>query len=114
MSKCSWPLGNGKTLEFDIYTHDTSWNQVAGLYIFAHLINSTEWKAIYVGQADAFSTRIPNHEKWDLARLHGATHVHALVVPQSANRDILEQLLIASLRPPLNKQHKTAYRQTGS
>jgi len=62
MSKCLWPLGGGETLEFTIYTQGSDWNKVAGLYIFSYRINDTEWRAVYVGQTDDFSSRIPNHE----------------------------------------------------
>lgn len=106
MTKCTWPLGNGQTLDFTVYNFDGIWNKVAGLYIFAYKTDATHWGAAYVGQTDDFSSRIPNHEKWDSAVRHGATHVHALVVPQAATRDTWEKLLISNLQPPLNEQHR--------
>lgn len=106
MDRCKWPLGSGETLEFGIYNHEGDWNKVSGLYIFAHMTDAIHWRAIYVGQAEDFSSRIPNHEKWSLARQHGATHIHAVVVPQAANRDTWEKRLIAYLQPPLNVQHR--------
>ena len=105
MDKCTWPLGNNQSLDFDIYDPRTvSWNEVAGLYIFANLTDSTHWHSFYVGQTDNFKSRIPNHERWNSAVRHGATHVHALVVPQAANRDTWERRLIALLQPVLNDQ----------
>ncbi len=106
MRKCSWPLGNGNTLDFTIYTHEVDWNKVPGLYVFAYMINDTQWHAVYVGQADDFSSRIPDHEKWSSAVRLGATHVHALAVPLAANRDTWERRLIAELQPNLNVQHR--------
>jgi len=107
MSTCTWPLGNNETLEFTIYDPTTTtWNEVAGLYIFAYPTNDTHWTALYVGKADDFSDRIPSHERWPEAVQLGATHVHALVVPLEANRDNWEQMLIRHLQPPMNQQFR--------
>lgn len=113
MNECTWPLGTGQTIEFTIDDPDTTtWNAVAGLYIFAYY-NGQHWIAVYVGQTEDFSTRIPNHEKWDSARRLGATHIHAKVVPQAATRDTLEQRLIEYLQPVLNVQYRDL-RRSGS
>lgn len=105
MDKCNWPVGNGQSVEFIIYDPETvQWNSAAGLYIFAYSTGGGRWKALYVGQTEDFSSRIPNHERWEEARRLGATHVHARVVPQAATRDVLERLLIENLQPPLNTQ----------
>lgn len=105
MSTCTWPLGNGQTLDFVVYGSNVKWNKVAGLYIFAY-DDGHYWQALYVGQTDDFSSRIPSHEKWDSAVRRGATHIHAAVVPKAATRDTLEKRLIAHLHPVLNEQHK--------
>ncbi len=106
MSNCAWPLGNGQSVECTIYDSNTTWNRVSGLYIFAYRTDETHWRALYVGQADDFSFRIPSHERWDETVRLGATHVHALVVPQAVNRDNLEQMLIQNLQPPMNDQYR--------
>ena len=111
MNRCTWPLGNGQNLAFDIYSSNTEWNEVAGLYIFAY-DNGQHWRALYVGQTDDFSSRIPSHEKWNAAVRRGATHIHAVVVPQAAMRDTWEKLLIAHLQPPMNEQYKGLRRMT--
>jgi len=105
MNTCVWPLGNGQTLNFAVYGSNVTWNKVAGLYIFAYY-DGQYWQALYVGQTDDFSSRIPSHEKWDTAVRRGATHIHAAVVPQEATRDTLEKRLIAHLQPPMNEQYK--------
>ena len=106
MSKCSWPLGNGQTLDFTIYSVNDQWKQVAGLYIFAYPSDESHWGALYVGKTDDFSSRVPGHEKWDSAVRLGATNVHALVVPQRDLRDTWERCLIAHLQPTLNEVYK--------
>ncbi len=107
-AKCSWPLGNGNNLQFDIYTKEnTVWNDVSGLYIFTY-ITAVHWYPLYVGQADSFKTRLSSHERWDEAVRKGATHVHALAVPQHLIRDLWEGMLIQNLQPPMNVQHRNA------
>ncbi len=103
MSTCKWPLGNGQTLEFTVYGSDTTWNKTAGLYVFTYQ-TPQGWIALYVGQTDDFSARLPNHERWNEAARLGATHVHAVVVPLQANRDLYEKMLIRNLQPRLNDQ----------
>jgi hypothetical protein len=103
MNTCKWPLGNGQTLEFKVYGTNENWNNVAGLYIFSYL--ATEgWFPLYVGQANPFSDRLPNHERLSEAVQRGATHIHAVVVPQQANRDNWARMLIQYLQPPMNVQ----------
>lgn len=111
MNKCLWPLENGQNLEFIIYSPESNWNKVAGLYIFANSADGQHWRALYIGQTNDFSSRLPTHEKWDLAVRRGATHIHALVVSQAVMRDLWEQRLISYLQPPLNDQYKSLSRK---
>lgn len=105
MSQCSWPLGNGESLTFTIYEPSSvTWNAVAGLYIFARPLPNNRWDALYIGKTEDFSSRLPNHEVWESALRHGATHIHALVVPLAANRQTWERMLIQHLQPILNVQ----------
>ena len=106
MLTCNWPLGNGEVLECTIYDSSATWNRVAGLYIFAYHTDQTHWRALYVGQTDDFSSRIPSHDRWDEAVRLGATHIHALVVSQVANRDKWEKMLVQNLQPRMNVQNR--------
>ena len=106
MSTCKWPIGNSEALEFTIYDSAVTWNKVAGLYIFAYRTDEVHWTALYVGQAEDFSVRLPSHEKWNSAVRLGATHIHALVVPLAANRDKWEKMLIQHLQPRMNVQYR--------
>ncbi len=106
MSNCTWPLGNGESFECGIYSQDGVWNRLAGLYIFACIRDETHWRALYVGQTDDFGSRIPSHERWTEAVLLGATHVHAAVVSNQADRNMLEAMLIQNLQPPMNNHFR--------
>lgn len=94
------------THEFTVYNYGATWNEVAGIYIFAGINSAGRWQALYIGQCDAFCNRVPNHEQWSAALRLGATHVHARVVSQAATRDALEQQLIQACDPPLNTHHR--------
>ena len=102
-----WPLGNGKFLPFEVYCSNEDWNDVPGLYIFAiQEPPRGDWHSLYVGQADSFSKRLPNHERWHEAVRNGATHIHAIVVKSQSDRDLWERMLIQHLQPPMNIQHR--------
>lgn len=92
--------------QFTVYTANTSWYDVGGIYIFCGLSPQNQWVALYIGQADSFRNRIPSHEQWTPAVRLGATHIHALVVPQAAMRDAIEHQLIQACQPRLNVQLK--------
>jgi excinuclease UvrABC nuclease subunit len=85
---------------------NTTWNDVPGIYIFAGMVSPNQWRAFYIGQAGSFKDRLPNHENWSAAARLGATHVHAMLVPQAATRDIIEEQLIRVCQPTLNVQLK--------
>lgn len=101
MNKAIW-----NTHEFTVLQKQASWHDVAGIYIFCGITPQNQWKPYYIGQADSFLNRIPNHERWDEAVQLGATHVHAMVVSEAVNRDAIEQALIRSFQPVLNTQHR--------
>lgn len=104
-STCNWPLPNGQTITFHVYNSNTNWLKAGGLYIFSYLAENG-WFPLYVGQTEDFSNRLPNHERLNEAVQRGATHIHAVQVPQAAKRDELERFLIQHLQPPLNEHHR--------
>ncbi len=105
MATCSWPINDTQHLDFEIVDNNNNWNDVPGLYIFTYQ-NGANWFPLYVGQAESFQSRLPNHERLDEAVQNGATHIHALVVHDQAQRDQWEQMLIQHLHPPMNTQHR--------
>lgn len=90
---------------FGVYQKNTSWSTRAGVYIFCGLNERGLWRPYYIGQADSFIGRLPNHERWAEAVRLGATHVHARVVPLAATRDAVEKELIRTYSPKLNTHH---------
>ncbi|MBU2573540.1 MAG: hypothetical protein KKH28_05630 [Elusimicrobia bacterium] len=92
--------------ELNIYTPDTTWYDVAGVYVFCGVNAQNRWEAYYVGQAESFCDRFSSHEQWSPAARLGATHIHALVVQLAATRDRIERELIQACQPHLNTQLK--------
>ena len=95
---------------FTVYDTGATWNDVAGVYIFASLRRdqhgNQRWYAYYIGQTQSFRDRIPNHEEWPEAARLGATHIHARVETSEDTRLDLERRLIQANQPPLNEQHR--------
>lgn len=94
------------TYQFEVHPPHISWNNVPGIYVFAGLNRANQWTALYIGQASSFSDRLSGHERWNEAIRWGATHIHAMAVHLQRDRDIIEQELIRTFRPPLNVQLK--------
>ena len=94
------------THEFNIYTTNTTWNDVAGIYIFTMVNKDNFWIPLYIGQADSFKNRLSDHNKWDAAKRLGMTHVHAKSVGKQTDRDAIEKELIKKYQPTLNTQLK--------
>lgn len=105
MNPVSW-LG----YQFSVYDHGGSWNAVSGLYIFAALEKDwqgiLQWRPLYVGETQDFSTRLPTHEYWMAAVRLGVTHVHARTEVSAERRAAIEGHLIQTFQPPLNVQGK--------
>jgi excinuclease UvrABC nuclease subunit len=97
MDKCTW-LNH----EFHVDHHGAAWNDVPGIYIFCGINAQNQWAPLYIGQAESFAARLPTHERWQEATQLGATHVHAIVVPQANTRQALEAQLIQAYQPRLN------------
>lgn len=96
--------------EFQVYEPRTRWNKVGGLYIFAgrHSVppGLPQWQAVYIGQTQDFSARLPAHEDWPAAEQLGATNIHILAEPQEWLRDLIEAELIEACQPRLNVQER--------
>jgi hypothetical protein len=87
----------------------TTWNDVAGVYVFARFNPLTDrWDPLYIGKTASFQSRIPCHERWFQAVLLGATHILAVTVPDEPMRSGIERRLIESYQPTLNVQHRAS------
>ncbi|MEI9866680.1 MAG: GIY-YIG nuclease family protein [Limisphaerales bacterium] len=90
---------------FSVHSQMADWSHNGGIYIFCGVNPQNQWVPLYIGQADSFRNRIPQHEQWNPAVRRGATHVHAMALPE-LQRDWVEQRLIQAYQPHLNVHHK--------
>jgi hypothetical protein len=67
---------SGRRYDDQICDFASAWRDAPGNYIFAKQ-TPAGWVALYIGQTCSFQDRIPSHERWAIARQHGAAHVHA-------------------------------------
>ena len=99
----TWEGRSGNQYEFEVYTSDTTFNDVSAVYIFARY-NTQErtWTPLYIGESGELGTRIANHEKWPCVRRHGVTHIHVHQVIGASNRMEIETDLINRWSPVCN------------
>ena len=82
---------------------EREWRDVPGVYIMAGTANRW-WQAHYIGQTESFAARLDEHERWSEAAERGATHIHACVVQDAAQRLAMEAALISAYDPPMNRR----------
>ena len=100
--KCQWG-----PYEFEVYSENSGWNDVPGVYIFAKRTGLMgNWTALYIGETGSFSKRLPGHEKWLAAVIRGATHIHVIQVRTAYERMTIEQTLVKQFQPPLNTEYR--------
>lgn len=102
--KVNWPGKSGRTYTYLVYPIGTSFNDVAGNYIYAKQVGP-QWQPCYIGQTNSLQNRLANHEKEACAKRHGATHIHVKVTPGERDRLAEEEDLIRLWNPPCNDQH---------
>jgi hypothetical protein len=102
MATCTWTGTSGKQYQYEVYPIDTNWNDVPGNYIFAKVNSSRRWTAIYIGETESFSDRLPNHNQLACVRRNGGTHVHAHTNRDTRARKAEEQDLISNHNPACN------------
>jgi excinuclease UvrABC nuclease subunit len=97
---------NWLEFKFGVHQHEDVWSSLGGIYIFCGLNIQRAWYPFYIGQAASFRDRLQSHEQWLPAKKLGATHVHAMAVPNKNQRDEIEKKLIQAFKPSLNTQLK--------
>lgn len=97
--------GTNRTYEYEVWTPDTDWNDIGTVYGFLKQLPNNQYNILYIGKAASMCNRQDSHEKWDVAKRNGATHIMARVVKTEAERQSEEKALIAHYKPVLNVQH---------
>ena len=98
-----WQLTDSVSETFTIHEPHTTWHRLPGVYIFAYK-DGEQWRPVYIGKTDEFSTRITNREHWEAAVLLGATHIHTQLEVLDSKRVFMHRQLIRRYQPALNAQ----------
>lgn len=88
---------SGKTYSFLIYTLDTEFKNVGGIYVFTnrHLSNEKyTHEVIYIGKSGNISERLPNHHKAECIKRHNANCICIMQVDTESERTLIEEDLL--------------------
>lgn len=97
---------SGADYEFELYTLDTNFNAVGGIYAFVRLIeNNAKCSRIYCGKTEDLSTRFQNHHKQDEIEGHKANAIGILRVNTEEERTKIEIDILENNDFPCNDQH---------
>lgn len=101
----NWLGQSGTKCQHWIYPIGASFKNKPGNYVFAKETSAGYWSPVYIGQTDDLGGRLANHEKEQIAKRHGATHIHAHVNEDGERARLAEERdLIARWKPSCNEQ----------
>ena len=98
--------------QFEVYSLDTSFNDVAGNYIFtARRVDgdSIVHTLLYTGETISFKDRFSNHHKWKSALDYGFNCICVRQENNSKNRTYIESELLGKYRLYLNRKTRFSH-----
>lgn len=105
----SWQGASGRWYEFDVARSKRQWLPVGGVYIFVKpgdypTMEAGGPVALYVAQTASFADSLARHDAWAAAQALGAAEIHLVEVPDPARRAAIENDLLRSQTPILNRR----------
>ena len=98
-----WEGQSGKHYGYWIHRIGTSFNEVAGNFIYAKKAGPDEWIPIAIGQTTNLNDCTGDQAKYECARQNGATHIHIHTTRGGESlRLAVERDLISKWTPPCN------------
>lgn len=97
---------SGTEYSFGIYSLDTSFNEVGGVYIFTKRVkneNKYSHTNIYIGKTDDLSTRFNNHHKKNCISQNKANCICVKQVDSEKERTEIETDLLLGNSTPCNE-----------
>lgn len=98
---------SGTAYQFEVYTLDTSFNDVAGNYLFsARRVDNDSiiHTLLYTGKTESFRDRLNNrHHSWENAIDNGFNCICVKQENNSTNRTYIESELLGKYRLELNR-----------
>jgi len=110
MAKIADATFSGKTgsYDFEVYTIDTTFNDVGAVYVFTKRTVDSSGKGthtfVYIGQTESLADRIPNHEKWPCIKRYNANCICVHRDDNEQSRRRKEADLITGNDAPCNKE----------
>ena len=106
LGRQSWFGETGRRYGFKITKKDSQIPQGGGVYIFVKRYFFFWTKALYVGKAANFRSRLIGHERWtEASQKRGATERHVFRCDNRTKQARIEENLIRHLKPPMNTVH---------
>ena len=96
---------SGNQYLFEVWSLDTIFNDVGGVYIFSKRDSQGYHTPLYIGQTSSFKDRrLQHHEQWECAEPRGGNVICTYQESSSVQRQRIERDLISRYNPPCNKQ----------
>ena len=103
MQEAVFKGATGKLYRFAAVRPDAAFPDGPAVYAFARpAVFGKSWTPLFLSRTANLSIRMTGHERWEEAKLLGATHVLLLSFPERAEREAAEIDLADALRPVMN------------
>jgi hypothetical protein len=107
----SWQGASGRWYEFDVARSRRAWEPTGGIYMFVKpgdypTMEAGGPVALYIAQTASFADSLARHEVWAAAQALGAGEIHLVDEPDQAKRVMIEQDLLKSQTPILNRMNQ--------
>jgi hypothetical protein len=90
---------SGNKYAFQVYSLDTTFKSLPGVYIF---LSSSNHNPVYVGETGDLSCRFDDHHKAGPIRQHGADRIGVLLEQDAERRLAIERDLLSNYNWPCN------------
>jgi hypothetical protein len=103
MQEAVFKGATGKLYRFAAVRPDVAFPEGPAVYAFARpAFGGRTWVPLFLSRTANLALRMTGHERWEEARLLGATHVLLLSFPERSEREAAEIDLADALRPVMN------------
>lgn len=93
---------SGNEYSFDIYSFNTTFKPLSGIYYISKRNQKREHTAIYLGITDDLSSRFNNHHKGDCFVKNGANCISILLENSKERREEIEKDILCNYNFPCN------------
>ncbi len=104
----SWQGASGRWYDFDVARSKRAWEPVGGVYMFVKPGDYPTMEAggpvsLFAASTHSFHESLGRHDMWGAAQALGAAEIHLIVVADPSKRIFIEQDLLKSQTPILNR-----------